>query len=262
MRGRRRPVSHRWAFPGAHGDPLAARLELPGGSREPHAYALFAHCFTCGKDAVAAARIARFLAERGIAVLRFDFTGVGDSGGEFSHTGFTSNVEDLVRAADALRTERQAPALLVGHSLGGAAALAAAARIPETRAVVTIAAPADPGHVRRQLPPRAVAEIEERGEAEVLLAGRPFRIGRGFLQDIAEQPQRSRIAGLDVPLLVLHSPQDELVGVEESREIFEAARHPKSFVALDGMDHLLTGREDAAWVAGLIAAWSSRYLGR
>ncbi|GAA1903353.1 hypothetical protein GCM10009716_11660 [Streptomyces sodiiphilus] len=252
------PHSRKLSFAGAHGDCLAARLELPA-DREPVAYALFAHCFTCGKDLPAATRIARGLAARGIGVLRFDFTGLGRSGGDFAHTNFSSNVEDLVLAADALRQEYRAPSLLIGHSLGGAAVLAAAERIEGVRAVATVAAPADPGHVEHLLS-EATAEIRERGEAEVRLAGRTFLIRRQFLDDIADQPQRDRIGGLGVPLLVLHSPQDELVDVDNARLIFEAARHPKSFVALDGADHLLSGREDPGWVADLLAVWVRRHL--
>lgn len=248
-----------WQGTGAHGDTLAGRLEVPrdGAVR---AWALFAHCFTCGKDVVAAARIARGLAKRGIGVLRFDFTGIGASGGDFAHTDFSSDVEDLVLAARALTAEDRAPSLLIGHSLGGAAALAAAGRIPSTRAVVTLAAPSHPGHVRRQIPAEDRRRIEAEGEAEVLLAGRPFRIGRGFLEDVAEQPQRERIASLGVPLLVLHSPEDELVPYAEAEEIHRLAAQPKSLVALDGAGHLLADRADTSWAVRLIAAWSARYL--
>ncbi|MBB4684152.1 alpha/beta hydrolase family protein [Amycolatopsis jiangsuensis] len=243
-------------FPGSQGAPLAARLDLP--EAQPRAYALFAHCFTCGKDVVAAARTARALTEAGIAVLRFDFTGLGGSGGDFGNTGFSSNVDDLVLAADHLRAQFTAPALLIGHSLGGAAVLAARHRIPEARAVATIAAPADPAHVRHLLG-EGTAEIEQRGEAEVRLGGRPFCIRRRFLDDIAAQPQRERIAGLGAPLLVVHSPVDELVGIDNARRIFDAARHPKSFLALDGADHLLRRTADAEYAAAMIAVWASRY---
>ncbi|MDB1086780.1 alpha/beta fold hydrolase [Streptomyces sp. ACA25] len=251
--------SRKLTFPGAYGDHLAARLELPDDG-EPLAYALFAHCFTCGKDVVAATRIARGLAARGYGVLRFDFTGLGESGGDFAHTHFSSNVDDLVLAADHLRSEYAAPTLLVGHSLGGAAVLAAAHRVPETRAVVTLAAPADPSNVERHLTAAALEEIRSTGEAEVQLAGRPFRIRREFLDDIADQPQHAHIEELGIPLLVMHSPQDEVVDIDQSRRIFVTARHPKSFVSLDGSDHLLTDRADADWVAELLAAWASRYL--
>ncbi|MBB5079049.1 bifunctional alpha/beta hydrolase/OsmC family protein [Nonomuraea endophytica] len=244
-------------FPGSGGEPLAGRLELPSGPVA--ATALFAHCFTCGKDSVAAARISRELAARGVAVLRFDFTGLGDSGGDFANTTFTSNVGDLVCAAGHLRETIGAPSILIGHSLGGAAVLAAANLIPEAKAVVTIGAPADTSHVEHLLG-SSRAEIEASGVAEVVLAGRPFRIREEFLADIRQQDQHERIAGLRRALLVMHAPQDELVGVENARLIYDAARHPKSFVSLDGADHLLTDREDAAYVAEVLAAWAGRYI--
>lgn len=244
-------------FTGALGEPLAARLEMPTGPVV--ATALFAHCFTCGKDSVAAARISRALAEHGVAVLRFDFTGLGKSGGDFANTDFSSNVDDLVCAADHLRDTLRAPSVLIGHSLGGAAVLAAARLVPEVRAVATIGAPADTAHVEHLFGP-ARAEIEARGEAEVVLAGRRFRIRKEFLQDIRRQDQLERIADLRRALLVMHAPRDELVGVENARMIYDAARHPKSFISLDGADHLLTDRKDAAYVAQVLSAWASRYL--
>ncbi|QFG23712.1 bifunctional alpha/beta hydrolase/OsmC family protein [Actinomadura sp. WMMB 499] len=244
-------------FTGALGEPLAARLEMPTGPVV--ATALFAHCFTCGKDSVAAARISRALAEHGVAVLRFDFTGLGKSGGDFANTDFSSNVDDLVCAADHLRDTLRAPSVLIGHSLGGAAVLAATRLVPEVRAVATIGAPADTAHVEHLFGP-ARAEIEARGEAEVVLAGRPFRIRKEFLQDIRRQGQLERIADLRRALLVMHAPRDELVGVENARMIYDAARHPKSFISLDGADHLLTDRKDAAYVAQVLASWASRYL--
>ena len=244
-------------FPGSQGAPLAARLDLP--EDRPRAHALFAHCFTCNKDVVAAARISRALTAHGVAVLRFDFTGLGGSGGDFGNTDFTSNIEDLVLAADHLRTHFAAPSLLVGHSLGGAAVLAAKHRIPEVRAVATIAAPADPDHVLHLLH-GSRTEIERVGEAVVSLAGREFLIRRQFLDDVAAQPQTERIAGLGAALLVAHSPTDGLVGIANARRIFGTARHPKSFVALDGADHLLTDPADAEYVAAVIAAWAARYV--
>lgn len=243
-------------FTGSQGAQLAARLELPEG--DVHAYALFAHCFTCNKDVVAAARIARALTEFGIAVLRFDFTGLGGSGGDFGNTNFTSNVEDLVHAADHLRANFGPASVLIGHSLGGAAVVAAAHLMPEVRAVATIAAPADPEHVLHLLGDSR-AEIEQRGEADVVLAGRTFCIRKQFLDDIAAQPQAERLAKLGAALLVMHSPTDELVGIDNARRMFDAARHPKSFVALDGADHLLTKRADAEYVATVLAAWAARY---
>jgi putative redox protein len=243
-------------FPGSQGGLLAARLELPDG--DPGAYALFAHCFTCTKDIVAASRIARALTEFGIAVLRFDFTGLGGSDGDFANTDFSSNVEDLVRAAAFLRDEYSAPTILVGHSLGGAAVLAAAHLVPETRAVATIAAPADPEHVLHLLGDRRT-EIEERGEATVVLGGRPFCIRKGFLDDISAQPQAERIGKLGAALLVMHSPTDEMVGVDNARRIFDAAHHPKSFFAIDNADHLLSNATDAQYVATVVAAWAARF---
>ncbi len=243
-------------FAGSQGELLAARLELPEGA--VRAYALFAHCFTCSKDAVAASRIARALTDDGIAVLRFDFTGLGQSGGDFANTNFSSNVGDIVRAADFLRASYRAPSILIGHSLGGAAVLAAAGQIAETAAVVTIGAPADPQHVVHLLGDDLTA-IERDGVAELDLGGRPFRIQLQFLRDLEMQPQKERIANLGAALLVIHSPVDDTVSVDNARAIFEAARHPKSFVAIDGANHLLTDRKDAAYVASIIGAWVTRY---
>lgn len=245
-------------FTGAGGEALAARLDLPPG--RPRAYALFAHCFTCNKDVFAAARIAGGLAERGFAVLRFDFTGLGASEGEFANTNFSSNIEDLVRAADFLRERYAAPQLLIGHSLGGAAVLAAAARVPEARAVATIAAPADPAHVAAHFT-AARAEIEAAGEAEVQLVGRPFRIKKQFLEDIATHRLEAAVGGLRKALMVFHAPRDATVGIDNASRIFLAARHPKSFVSLDDADHLLSRRADAVYVAEVLAAWAGRYLG-
>ncbi|MDV6013601.1 bifunctional alpha/beta hydrolase/OsmC family protein [Haloechinothrix sp. LS1_15] len=244
-------------FSGSSGDTLAGRLDLPDG--KPLAYALFAHCFTCSKDVLASSRIARSLAEAGIAVLRFDFTGLGHSEGEFSNTNFSSNIDDLIRAAGHLREHYAAPSILIGHSLGGAAVLAAAHRLPEVKAVAVLGAPADPEHVTRLLGD-ARTDIEQEGEAEVSIAGRRFRIRSEFLQDIGTQPQAERIANLNAALLVLHSPTDEIVSVDNARLIFDAARHPRSFVSLDGADHLLTDPADAAYAATVIAAWAGRYV--
>ena len=250
-------TGRRVEFPGGAGATLAGTLDLPAG--EPRAYAVFAHCFTCSKDTVAASRISRALTAHGFAVLRFDFTGLGGSGGEFASTSFTSDVADLVRAADHLREQHAAPALMIGHSLGGAAVLAAAGQVPEVTAVVTLGAPSDPAHVAHLLE-QVRPEVEAQGSAEVTLAGRTFRISRQFLADIAEQPQTARIEALGRALLVLHSPVDEQVDVDNARVIYTAARHPKSFVSLDGADHLLTRRADAVWAADVIAAWASRYV--
>jgi putative redox protein len=249
--------SERFEFPNARGEHLAALLDRPPG--RPVAFALFAHCFTCGKDILAAKRIAEGLTARGIAVLRFDFTGLGMSGGEFANTTFSSNVADLVAAANHLRKTYQAPAILIGHSLGGAAILAAASQVPEARAVTTIGAPADPGHVKG-LFKEHVAAIHQQGEVEVALAGRPFRIRKEFLDDIGMQKLEGCLANLRKALLVLHSPTDDLVGIENASAIFLAAKHPKSFVSLAGADHLLSKRTDSVYVADVIAAWSERYL--
>jgi uncharacterized OsmC-like protein/alpha-beta hydrolase superfamily lysophospholipase len=249
--------TERFEFPNARGEQLAATLDLPLG--EPTAFALFAHCFTCGKDILAAKRIAERLSVHGIAVLRFDFTGLGSSEGEFANTHFSSNVDDLVAAADHLRKMRGAPAVLIGHSLGGAAVLAAAHRVPEARAVVTVAAPCDPDHVTGLFKDK-IETIREQGEVEVRLAGRPFRIRREFLDDVAGQRLQECLASLRKALLVFHSPVDEIVSIENASHIFTAARHPKSFVSLDNADHLLSKKGDATYVADVIAAWAKRYL--
>jgi putative redox protein len=252
------PRSKRVDFTGSQSDKLAASLDLPAG--EPHAFALFAHCFTCSKNIFAASRIAARLTDNGFAVLRFDFTGLGASEGEFANTDFSSNVEDLVKAADFLRGAHQAPVLLIGHSLGGAAVLSAAERIPEAKAVATIAAPADPRHLLHLLS-KARAEIEARGEAEVTIQGQSFRIRKQFLEDIDRHRLTEAIGRMRKALLVFHAPLDDVVDIENAARIFLAAKHPKSFVSLDGADHLLTRREDAAYVADVLAAWASRYLG-
>jgi pimeloyl-ACP methyl ester carboxylesterase len=246
----------RIAFPASEGQTLAARLDSP--DEAPRAYALFAHCFTCGKDVFAASRIAQRLTAHGIAVLRFDFTGIGASEGEFANSNFSSNVADLLAAAAHLRQAYQPPALLIGHSLGGAAILAAAAELPESKAVVTIAAPSDPAHVVGLFRDR-VAEIEAQGEAEVLLAGRAFRIKRQFLLDATEHNLLAKIARLRQALLVMHSPRDATVDIANATHIFTAARHPKSFVSLDRADHLLSERPDAVYAANVIAAWAEPY---
>jgi uncharacterized OsmC-like protein/fermentation-respiration switch protein FrsA (DUF1100 family) len=249
--------TERFQFTGSEGQQLAAALDLP--EREPIAYALLAHCFTCGKDVLAARRIAVTLAAKGIAVLRFDFTGLGSSEGDFANSTFSSNVADLVRAADHLRETYKAPAILIGHSLGGAAILAAAGQIPDARAVVTIAAPSDPAHVTGLFADR-IEDIRKNGESEVSLAGRPFRIRREFLDDIAEHGLMEHVAKLHKALLVMHAPTDDTVGIDNATRIFVTAKHPKSFVSLAGADHLLTNKNDAAYVADVIAAWATRYL--
>ena len=245
-------------FPGSRNDMLAARLDLPAGI--PRAFALFAHCFTCSKDSLAAVRISHALTMHGIAVLRFDFTGLGGSAGDFANTNFSSNISDLLAAVDYLRRYHAAPSILIGHSLGGAAVLAAAPRVPEAVAVATIAAPYEPAHIRSLFEP-ARAQIEAQGEAEVQLGGRKFRITTQFLEDVASQNLRPAIASLRKALLIFHSPRDSIVDIENATQIFIAAKHPKSFVSLDDADHLLTRRADADYVAAVLAAWASRYLG-
>ncbi|MYN28855.1 alpha/beta hydrolase family protein [Duganella levis] len=249
--------SQRQEFIGAHGHKLAARLDGPDG--EVKAYALFAHCFTCGKDVFAASRVAQALTEHGIAVLRFDFTGLGASEGEFANTNFSSNLADLVAAADFMRETYQAPQLLIGHSLGGAAVLASADQMPEVKAVVTIAAPSDPVSVTGMFS-QHLDEIARDGEALVQLAGRPFRIKQQFVEDAGGHNLKLKIAALRRALLVMHAPGDDTVGLSNAMDIFTAAKHPKSFISLDSADHLLTRREDAVYVANVIAVWADRYL--
>jgi putative redox protein len=250
-------TTERITFPGHSGDTLSARLDLPDG---PHlATALFAHCFTCSKDIPAARRIAARLASMGIAVLRFDFTGLGHSKGEFANTTFTSNVGDLHAAAAYLAGRGMAPTLLIGHSLGGAAVLRAAGDMAGIKAVVTIGAPYDPEHVTHNFSD-VLEDIESVGKATVDLGGRPFTIGKGFVEDVKAQKLGPVINGLKAALLVMHAPRDAVVGIENATNIFAAARHPKSFVTLDDADHLVTQARDAEYAAEVIAAWAGRYL--
>ena len=249
--------TQRITFPTASGAQLSARLDLPAG---PHlATAIFAHCFTCGKDIPAARRIAARLAGMGIAVLRFDFTGLGHSEGEFPNTSFTSNVDDLVAAADHLASTGMAPTMLIGHSLGGAAVLKAANKIKGLKAVVTLGAPFDPGHVTHNFAD-AIPAIMENGTAEVSLGGRPFTIGKEFIEDVAKTELKACVANLNTALLVMHAPLDTIVSVDNAAEIFMAAKHPKSFVTLDDADHLITRAEDAEYAADVITTWATRYL--
>lgn len=247
----------RVTFTGSSGGELAARLDLPAGP--VRAFALFAHCFTCGKDVLAAKRIAAGLAAAGVGVLRFDFTGLGSSEGEFANTNFSSNVEDLVRAAGYLRDSYAAPAILIGHSLGGAAVLAAAASIPEAKAVVTIGAPADVAHILHHFG-SSLDEIRDKGEAEVSLAGRAFKIKRSFVEDAEGQSLAARIRALGKALLVMHAPLDNVVGIDNATKIFVAAQHPKSFVSLDDADHLVSSATAANYAADVIVAWASKYI--
>jgi len=247
----------RLEFTGHSGDTIAARLDLPRG--RARAGVLFAHCFTCSKDVLAARRIAARLTAEGMAVLRFDFTGLGASGGEFANTGFTSNIQDLVLAAEEMERRGYPANLLVGHSLGGAAVLAAARRIPASRAVATIGAPADPAHVLTKLE-GSLEQIRAEGQAEVTLGGRQFTISRQFVEDVEAAALSEAIAWLHRALLVLHAPRDATVGIANASKIFLAAKHPKSFVTLDDADHLLTDEADADYAASVISTWSRRYL--
>lgn len=244
-------------FTGTGGEDLVGTLDLP--PKEPEGYALMAHCFTGGRNHPATKRVSRALCERGLAVLRFDFTGFGDSGGEFAESTFSSNVADLVLAADWLRSEHGAPSLIIGHSLGGAAVIPAAEQIPEVEAVVTIGAPDDPGHVAH-LFESVLPEVEREGRAEVELGGQRVVVGKEFVEDIQSVDIDDSASQLRRPLLVMHSPQDEIVGLSNAEGIYRAAKHPKSFISLDGADHLLTGADDAARVAHLIAVWADPYL--
>ncbi len=251
------PKTIRLDFPGHSGALLSARLDMPNGP--VRAYTLFAHCFTCSKDLVAVRRIGAALAREGIALLRFDFTGLGSSEGEFASSNFSSNVGDLISAAEYLRSNYQPACLVIGHSLGGAAVLAAAGDMPEVKAVVTIGAPADPSHVIHNFG-ADLETIERDGEAMVTLAGRSFTIRNQFLQDVRSARLKEQIAGLRKPLLIMHGPLDQTVGIENAAAIFDAARHPKSFVSLDTADHLITVPKDAEFAASIIAGWMSRYL--
>lgn len=237
------------------GHQLAGLLELP--TQNIRGYALFAHCFTCGKDILAASRISKRLVESNFAVLRFDFTGLGSSEGDFANTNYSSNVDDLIAAADFLREEYEAPSLLIGHSLGGRAVLSAVQHIPETKAVVTIGAPADANHVVKQFVAN-IDDIKRNGETEVSLAGRPFKIKQQFLDDV--EGNRNDIEQLRVPLLILHSPVDTTVAIHQAEKIYSRAKHPKSFISLDKADHLLSYKDDANYVATVVASWATKYI--
>lgn len=250
--------TQRLSFIGSQGSRLSGRLELPNAA--PVSFALFAHCFTCSKDYLASTRVSRALAARGVAVLRFDFTGLGDSKGDFAKSSFTSNIEDIVCAADYLREHFEAPRLLIGHSLGGAAALAAAQQVPESGAVATIAAPSDPMHITHHFAAR-VAQIERSGAAEVEIAGRGYRVQKQFLDDLAGYDLSKIIGHLNRMLWVFHGSEDDEVDIEHAEKIYGFARHPKNFIQLVGADHLLTERKDADYVADVLAAWVARFVG-
>jgi putative redox protein len=250
--------SEKLSFMGSQGHRLMARLDVPA-TGDIRAYALFAHCFTCSKNLKPILHINRALTRAGFAVLRFDFTGLGESEGEFAETNFTSNVEDLVLAARFLEERHSAPRLLIGHSLGGSAVIQAAGQLPACRAVVTIATPYEPQHLNRVLDSKRT-EIEREGQARVSIAGRPFTIKKQFLEDLDRQNIRQHLRELDRALLILHSPVDATVGIDNAADIFRAAHHPKSFVSLHQADHLLLDENDARYAGGVIAAWVERYL--
>lgn len=245
-------------FENPDGDRLAARLDLPE-TGTPTAYALFAHCFTCSKDLRAVGAISRSLTRQGIAVLRFDFTGLGESEGDFADTNFSSNIDDLVVAANFLGEEYEAPRILVGHSLGGAAVLQAAHHLESVQAVSTIGAPYDPEHVTRHLED-ALEEIKSSGKARIRLANQTFTIQKQFLEDLAATKMESTIRELNRPLLIFHSPVDQTVGVDNAARIFKAAKHPKSYISLDQADHLLTRTADAEYVGTVLGAWAQKYV--
>lgn len=245
-------------FPNQEGQTLAARLELPV-DKQVRAYAIFAHCFTCSKNLVAVTHISRALASKGIAVLRFDFTGLGESEGDFEDTNFSSNVSDLVTAAEYLKENYGEAKILVGHSLGGAAVLMAASKLTNIEAIVTIGAPADPVHVTR-LFKDSLEKIDKSGKAEVSLGGRPFTITKQFVKDLEEYEKFEVLKQLKKPLLVMHSPQDTIVDIKNAEKIYVSAMHPKSYISLDGADHLVTKKEDAEYVGQMVGAWASRYV--
>ena len=245
-------------FTNRSGLELAGRIDLPEDER-PVAWAIFAHCFTCGKNLKSTSHISRALTREKIAVLRFDFTGLGSSEGDFSRSTLSSNVEDLLAAANWLKDNHQAPEILIGHSFGGAAALQAAPHLPEVRAVATLAAPYDPRHVKHLLK-GSIADIEQQGVAKVRIAGREFTIGREFIADLEGEHSRQRLENLGAALLVMHSPNDQIVDIDNAKLIYEAARHPKSMISLDGADHLLSREKDACYAGQMIATWAARYL--
>ncbi|MGZ2371517.1 alpha/beta hydrolase family protein [Ancylomarina sp. YFZ004] len=249
--------SEKIKFKNSLGHELAAKIEFPDG--EPKAYALFAHCFTCNKNLTAVRNISHSLNECGIAVLRFDFTGLGESEGDFENTNFSSNVSDLVSAAQFLSENYSAPSILIGHSLGGAAVVFAALQIPSVKALATLGAPSNPKHVSHLLK-SGLAEIQEKGEAVLMIGGREFKIQKQFLDDINEKNMEETLKNLRIALLVLHSPQDTTVGIDNAAQIYKAAWHPKSFISLDGADHLLSKKEDSIYAGKMIANWAERYI--
>lgn len=251
-------ISDKVSYPGSLGYKIAGRVDRPQ-DHEPRAYAVFAHCFTCSKDTKITKWISQTLAEQGIGVLRFDFTGLSQSEGLFEETNFLTNIQDILKSAEFLKENYAAPTLLIGHSLGGAAALFAAPDIPEVKAVATINAPCDPAHVQHHFE-KQIQEICERGEADVLVQGRPFKLQRHFLEALSESKTDFKLSRLKAALLVCHSPLDTIVSIEQAGHIFMQAKHPKSFISLDKMDHLISKQSDADYVARVIYAWASRYI--
>ena len=245
-------------FENRKGHRLTGRLIQPA-DRHPHNFALFAHCFTCNKNLAAVRNISNALARAGFGVLRFDFTGLGESEGDFSDTNFSGNVEDLVDAANFLGENYLAPSLLVGHSLGGAAVIFASAQLPSVKAVATIGAPSDPEHVMHLIR-SSIPEIQREGKARVNIGGRGFTIKKQFLENLQAHSLPGVAKKLGRALLIMHSPQDTIVSVENAEEIYRAAWHPKSFVSLDGGDHLLSREADSIYAGRVIAQWASRYV--
>ena len=250
-------MTHAITFTNAQGHELSARLDMPAFA--PQSYAIFAHCFTCSKNLNAVRHISRALTEQGIAVLRFDFTGLGDSEGEFANTNFSSNVEDLLAAAAYLEKHHEAPKLLVGHSLGGAAVLLASLRIDSVQAVATLAAPARPDHLQR-LFTQDLDTIRREGKAEIDLGGRPFTITQQLIDDLRQAHEKHDYDRVEQPLLILHSPTDQTVSVDNAADLYQQSRHPKSFIALDGADHLLSAEADAVYAGTMIGTWARRYV--
>lgn len=249
--------SEKLTFKNSAGVELSARLDIP--EEKPLAYALFAHCFTCSKDLSAARNISRALMANGIAVMSFDFTGLGSSDGAFENTNFSSNIKDLMDASEHLSIDHEAPKIIIGHSLGGAAALFAGARLDNIEAVVTVGAPFDPQHVTHLLGDN-IEKIEKEGKAEINIGGRPFTVGKTFVDDISIHHPEEVAKSLRKPLLIMHSPQDTIVGIENAAKIYAAAHHPKSYISLDGADHLLSKRKDSEYVGNLIASWVANYI--
>ena len=240
------------------GHELSAQLELPADQKPAH-YAIFAHCFTCNQNFAAVRNISRSLTDEGFGVLRFDFTGLGNSGGEFRESSFSSNIEDLLDVYQYMSEHYAPPSLLIGHSLGGAAVLTAAAQLESVKAIATIGAPADVSHVK-QLFSHAIEEIEEKGNVEVSIGGRPFQIDQSFIDGFEKTDLPKLVAELRKPLLILHAPHDRIVGIENAQKLYHHAFHPKSFISLDGADHLLTRKEDGVYVGSMIGAWVQRYI--